>query len=102
MGMSKEMNWMYVKENYGKIFKETFNMESKVIDIIGVRLEEAKDMSDDELLEMVQRLECEMRFLVDNVTTNVQTASLLSNWCFNMVSNLTYVIEEKNNNWGNS
>ena len=91
--MSKEMNWIYVRENYGRLFKENFGKESDVLDVININFSEAKEMSQEELLRGVQRLECEMRFLVDNFKTNPKMASKLSSWCLNMVQNLMYCIQ---------
>lgn len=92
--MSKVMNWIYVKENYSNIFKENFGKESEVLDIINLSFSEARNMSQDELFNRIQRLECEMRFLVDNSTTNPDVASKLSLWCCGMIQNLIYCIDQ--------
>lgn len=92
--MSKEMNWFYVKGNYGKLFEESFCKESNVLDVINISFSEALKMSQKELLEGILRLECEMRFLVDNFETNPKMTSKLSSWCLNMVQNLMYCIEK--------
>lgn len=91
--MDKEMNWTYVRENYGKLFEDNFKKESEVLDVVNISLSEARKMSEEELLNGIRRLECEMRFLVDNFEVNTKIANKLSKWCMNMIQNLMYCID---------
>lgn len=89
----KEMNWMYVVENYGKVFEETFNKESEALDVVKLQLGDAIKMTKDELLDGIRKLESEMAFLNDNKDMNIEYSTILWNWCLNMVQNIMFVID---------
>ncbi|MGL5649828.1 MAG: hypothetical protein ACRDDY_18515 [Clostridium sp.] len=92
--ISKEMNWLYAKENYGRLFKETFNKESEVLDLINMEYKEAKEVSYEDLVSYISRLEKEMGFMVENKRENLETVLvLLTSWCMNMAGNFMHCID---------
>lgn len=97
MLLSKEMNWNYVKENYEDIFKETFGRESMAIKAVKLSYGEAMELEIEELVEYIKIIEQEMSYMSDNCSTNVETAKLLSSWCVNMIQNIDYAIQLKQN-----
>ncbi|MGL5765023.1 MAG: hypothetical protein ACRCX8_05210 [Sarcina sp.] len=90
--ISKEMNWLYAKENYGRLFRETFNKESEVLDLINMEYKEAKEVSYEDLVQFIVRLEREMDYMIEYADMNTASA-LLTSWSLNMVGNFMYCID---------
>lgn len=97
MLQSKEMNWSYVKENYENIFKEAFGRESIAVKVVKVNYREAMDLEIEELVDYIKIIEEEMRYMSDNYAANTKVAKVLSSWCVNMIQNIDYVIQLKQN-----
>lgn len=99
--MNKEMNWLFVKENYSKMFKDVFGKESSVLDIINLEYVIARTQTDKEIRDEVRKLEAEMSFMVSEVYNGHVTKEKLGqvrklhSWCFNMIDNLIWVLDNK-------
>lgn len=86
------MNLLTVKENYGKMFKETFGKESKALVALNLSYAQAREMSVKELQDMIKLIESEMEYLYENCAIDMKKVYLLHSWCINMVQNIHYAI----------
>lgn len=97
MLQSKEMNWNYVKENYEGMFKDAFGRESIAVKAVKLNYREAMELEIEELVEYIKITEKEMRYMSDNYVVNTKIGRVLSSWCVNMLQNIDYVIQLKQN-----
>lgn len=99
--MNKEMNWFFVRENFNKLYKDVFNKECEVQDIINLTYSEAMTFTYEDLASEMKRVEKEMLFILNEVTSqrveknNIYTARKLYSWCFNMLDNLMWMYDNK-------
>lgn len=90
------MNWLYIKEHYGRMFKEITNTESVGEKSIKVNLTEANEMSIEEINENITKIEGDMLLITKHTTDENKTkADLVLSWCINMIENFLYVANMK-------